>query len=273
MRKVVIRPKKVFVSGQHGGILPGASRVYQPFRNRDKGYNILKDPRVKKFKNISILDSKGQLTDQGRQFMKDYHIKLTDKPKILVIPSNDKETDINETDYLDYLTALEHPKIANSESEITPSSDYYMEDLEKQDEVFVAEFDYKLEAFNIITNLDNSRRVQLLTLLAIKSEGGAPYYDIASLAENSVKTRLVQFAEEDPKDFCDMYNSEDRDTKFLIGDLITYDIWTCTRGVYKYNGNQIGINQEAAVTYLDDPKNRETREVLAEEVAKRKKRK
>ncbi len=156
------------------------------------------------------------------------------------------------TDYVKYRHALGHSWIAESEDAGRGNQlkQYYIFDPNEVSKVTVNKNEESDEALGYyLTIKSNTRSVGMyLTLLGVRTN---------TLRKGEEAVELRKLVVKKPSAFIALYNDKDKEIKYIIEELINYDILerVNTRILLKETGDQIGRDMKEAVLFLKDSRN------------------
>lgn len=155
------------------------------------------------------------------EFWDDFYITLQDEPNTFY--KN------NPTDELRIAVLKAHPKVANTQEEISPDTDFYILDVETEEQDKVKLIETKEKAYSVFSKLTNKGKRDLLKLYG---EGGD------SANDSTIKTALSEKMEQNPHDFLAKaaFSKEVITVRAFIFDLVDYGILR-QRGQYYFDGD------------------------------------
>lgn len=148
-------------------------------------------------------------------------------------------------DRLAIMILKNHPKVANSEAEITPDSDFYIVDVIQEQAKKATTAEKKAEAYAIFTGFSIQEKRQFLKLYG---KGGA------DMSENDVFAELGAELENNVDEFLlkAKYSKEKINMRAFIFDLVQYNILRLRGGSY-FDSDEDKGNIEVLTNYLLAP--------------------
>lgn len=156
----------------------------------------------------------------------DMNIKLKDEPN--VFHRN------NPREMLQVLILKNHPIVAPSKAEITPDTQFYLEDTVIENERKLAKSEKKEKAYGFYSNQSPEEKRKFLKLF---NSGGGKDMD-----DTSIKTMLGELLEKDVDDFLGKasYSKEKINLQAFIYDLVSYGVLRLNSNRYFDNGEDMG---------------------------------
>jgi hypothetical protein len=186
--------------------------------------------------------------------------------KYPILLNNTKTTELildNPINQLKYKVLLASSKIANSEIEKGPDTDFYIDNQEAKAKAEVEQFNYEMEGMESILKMNTDEKRNALRMFGKTG--------LDDTAEFMLKAELGRLLKKDAKKFVETINDKDIITKAFVQELIEKQILTRKGSDFKYGDDFIGSNIEACVLFFESGKNQETKLHLQGLLAKKKK--
>lgn len=249
-KHVIVRPvvrKKPFVNADKFGKnkLQGAGTTVTVYLDRRGLHTGLTKEEEKEFEGRLRLKEGSLEASLNNPFWDDFTIKLEDEP-------NTFDPLIAE-DALKIKVLKAHVKVANSLDEITPDTDFYIEDVEEQISKKAKTAETKEEAYRIFSSLtdDDKRKV-----LKLYGKGGS------DLTDKAVKAELMDELEDNPTMFISnaTIGKDELSMKSFVFDLHDFGVIR-KRGEIYFDGDTSLGGMDSFARELLMPDKREVYEV------------
>lgn len=193
----------------------------------------------------------GKDLSRNSSFWHEFKVTMTDKDKILDLSNPEHE--------LAYLFLLNHYRVAKSITEQSSNQDYVIVDENKEAEVINSKALIKRKANKLFDSLTTEQKKDILKLYPgyIKSDNVS-----AEIAD----ARLYELLEGNPAKFVEYAEDKQRDSKVLIKDLVDVGILRKNRSAIYYGKDNIGHDEESAITFINDPQNQGLKVALLQEL-------
>lgn len=173
-------------------------------------------------------------------FWDDFKVTMTDKEKILDLSNAEHE--------LAYLFLLNHYRVAKSITEQSSNKDYVIVDTDKEAELINNKAEIKRKANRLFDSLTAEQKKDVLKLYP-------GYVKADNVSASIVEARLYEQLELNPAKFVENAEDKKRDSKVFVKDLVDAGILRKNRSAYYYGKDNIGHDEESAITFIDDPEN------------------
>lgn len=198
--------------------------------------------------------------DLRLELEKRLHTDLSEKSEYwatFFIKLNDEELTLNEKDAFDLLriTFLKgHAECATPDTKGDPTKKFIVIDEEKEAKNQNAKSKARREVFRVLDELTNQDIYDALRLYGFNPDGTSPAICAA---------RLDELVEKDPKKFKEIWiDNPNRQVNVLFHRAVNAGVIRKNRGIYTYGSDTLGSSQEAAISYLVDDRNTETRQAI-----------
>lgn len=172
-------------------------------------------------------------------YWQEYYIKLSLNTEMFNLASP--------SDYLKYKILVASDKVAVNEDEVTPSSFFYIEDVENTEEKLSNKAEVKVEAVELFNKMSASDRVKIIKIYGYNPENNTDKF---------IKGKVFEELESNPSKFLKVAGrSKERiHLESLVFDLKTKGVLRERNGQYFYNDRSLGGVEELVETLLQ-PKN------------------
>ncbi len=160
----------------------------------------------------------------------------------------------NPINQLRYKVLLASSKIANSEIEKNPDSEFFIDNQELRAQAENEAFNYEFEAMGMIHKLTPEEKRGSLRLFGKKG--------IDDMKELMLNAELVKELKKDPKKFVETMNDKDLKTKVFIAELIERRLISRKGNNYVQGDDVIASGSDECVNYFNDIKNQSKRLIL-----------
>jgi hypothetical protein len=148
---------------------------------------------------------------------------------------------------LKYLFLKNHKDVAVSLQDNNPRAKYVLINRDEEAKSENVKFKVKRTAIKELDKLSKEDIVKALRLFGLSS---------ATISAEQAEEKLNKIVDNDPQKFLDVWvNNKNRNTQFLIEEAVTKNIIRKNKTTYLYGSDIIGGDINAAVNYLNDPKN------------------
>jgi len=166
----------------------------------------------------------------------------------------------NPINQIRYKVLLASNKIANSEIEKNPDSEFYIDNKELKAKAENQSFEYEFEGMEKILQMSSEDRKNALRLF------GKDKMD--SMSELVLKSELGKQLKKDPKRFVEILSDVDLNTKAWIYELVEKNLLKRDKNGFKHNDTPLGSSIETTVEYFNDPKHQDVKIILNSELKK-----
>lgn len=183
-----------------------------------------------------------------------------------IVLHNTKTTKLildNPINQIKYKVLLAANKVANSEFEVKPYSEFYIDNTELKAKYEVDKFNYEMEGMESIITMTLDQKVNALRLFGKTG--------LNEMTEMMAKAELGRLLKADPKKFVETINDKNLILKAFIFELIETNIITRSGQDYKYGDDYLGSSIESCVAYFENIKNQELKLNLMGKLSKSKK--
>jgi hypothetical protein len=146
-----------------------------------------------------------------------------------------------------------HPWVAISSGEITQHARYVLYDEVEEAKKENLSFEVTLKAYKYLNDMSIVERANFLKLYGFRNT--------ANVAAEVVLKRLKAKADENPKEFVELYEDKTKDLKIMIEDMLSSRMIVKQGGVFYYGtakeGTPLGASIEQVIEFMRDPKNNE----------------
>jgi hypothetical protein len=264
--KIVEKQRSGFLKNSDGNtIWTGCKRTYQaPTNQFDRIIQLLNKDEQAWFEKEMGLET-GSLAASARKnnFWREFKVILDKKGKILDL--SDPE------DFLSWKVLLASNTIANSKSEINPMiHDFYMVTEEEEQEVDSRLAEKYEEASLLFSKISKSDK-KMKSVLRLLGKGNIP----SDANTKWLKAELVKVIEQKEKihgvpgttDFIRVANDPNFDIKIFLLDAIEIGEIFIEGTTYKLRaGDVIGYDHDQAISFLNNPKNQQTKLLIEERI-------
>lgn len=264
--KIVEKQRSGYLKNSDGNtIWTGCKRTYQaPTNQYDRIIQLLtKDEQVWFEKEMGL--ETGSLAPSARKnnFWREFKVTLDKKGKMLDL--TDPE------DFLSWKVLSASNTIANSKGEINPMiHDFYMVTEEEEQEVDSRLAEKYEEASVLFAKISKSDK-KMKSILRLLGKGSIP----SDANTKWLKAELVKIIEQKEKihgvpgttDFIRVANDPDFDIKIFLLDAMEINEIFIEGTTYKLrSGDVIGFDRDQALSFLNNPKNQQTKLLIDERI-------
>lgn len=162
----------------------------------------------------------------------------------------------NPINELKHKVLLANDKIANSEYEKTPYSEFYIDNEEKRAAAEVEAFNYEFEGMALILKMTPEEKRDALRLF-----GKSGLEDSKEVLLNAELGRQLK---KDPKNFVNILSDKHIKTRAFIMELVEKGIIKRKVNSYIYESDVIAGSTEECIAYFNDPNNQKLKIILSD---------
>jgi len=251
-RVIIIRAKNVASSGevQLGQLLPGIKRGYHVYKNEFGAYVTgLTDDELKRLnKVLPVWDVDRNIPNE--EYWKSYVLSLGTSEKRLRV-------DKAERHFIDWKVALSHPDIANTESDMTSRTPFFIVDEEAEANKSNKELDALTASYNALSEMSPQEKRSFLSLFGVSTKDSS---------DSVITLHLRQQAEEAPLKFVAMFKDTSKAEKITLSEMVEFGVLRKASGAYYFNESLIAVDLLSAVQWMSDPTNQDVKLLLLQEL-------
>lgn len=165
----------------------------------------------------------------------------------------------NPEDELKYLVLKSHFRVQSDPMKNNPLADYVLYNTVDEAKRTVSKANLKVEAFALYNKLTMADKRGLLKLYP-------GYARTDNVVDEIIEANLLKELEKDYAKFISRVKDKNRNSKVFIEELVSANILTKNKNMYKYGDDVLGHNLESTIAHLEDPMNQGLKIALMKEL-------